>query len=86
MAATYESSDDFIKCNQINMLLPWFRECWSAATFAAESKITAHNTASTQNLCASCRKSSICNPHRNYGVIATKCLRYVKRSGSAHVA
>ena len=46
----------------------------------------ADDIARAQNLCGSCRKSSICNPHRNYGVIAVKCEKYVMRSGSSPAA
>lgn len=32
-------------------------------------------------LCKTCSRSNICNPHRNYGVVAMACLKYKKRKG-----
>lgn len=32
-----------------------------------------------ENLCVTCNKNKICNPHNNYGIIAIECLKYKKR-------
>ena len=32
------------------------------------------------NLCKTCRKTNICNPFRNYGVVAIVCKKYIKKA------
>ena len=33
------------------------------------------------DLCNTCKKSNICNPHINYGINAISCKKYIKRKG-----